>query len=446
MITLTHVCRAWREMFISRSSLWSNLDCAHIEKTQAYFERSGSSPINVQLCRNPDPYPLDAFLQIIPQAIGRLKSLSVSTEAKDLQDIISHLSHPAPLLEALIINCWSYYGSQYHAILPSTIFNGDLSSMRELHLQRVCTGLPWRNMVNLTSFALRSSLAGNLGQLLDFFESAPHLHNIDLLHTTLISGGENGRLVPLDHLEKMRIIDCGPTSILLDHLVIPVGAKLASQSDSDTFMLEDYIPRSLDNFKNLSSVVKIHLHLDGSQPFFVRFSGPGGQLRITATHTYIPSSQAFEPLARLDTSKTEWLRIDSRNGPLSRDLSYRALLPMKNLRTLVLSRCTGLPHAFIDVLNPNTSLSNEVVCPSLEELVFVLRLWNEGEVFDMQAVIGMVAARAARGVKLRTVRDQAKLDPADVLELRKHVSHVEYGLGVDIGTYEYGRDDSDVEY
>ena len=74
---------------------------------------------------------------------------------------------------------------------------------------------------------LDSSSVGNFGQLLGFFKSAPHLRKIDLLFTTLISGGENGRLVSLDHLENMRILNCGPTSILLDNLVIPAGAKLA---------------------------------------------------------------------------------------------------------------------------------------------------------------------------------------------------------------------------
>ena len=47
----------------------------------------------------------------------------------------------------------------------------------------------------------------------------------------------------------------------------------------------------------------------------------------------------------------------------------------------------------------------------------------------MQAVIEMAAARALRGVKLRTIRDPAKLDPVDVLELKKHVLHLEHGPG-----------------
>ena len=179
-------------MFISRSSLWSNLTCVNADKTRVYFKRSGSSPINLQLCRGLGLSSLYAFLQIIPQAICRLKSLSVSTVAGDLQETISYLSHPAPLLETLDINSGCYNEPPYYPVLASTIFNGDLSSLRRIHLECVCTELPWKNMANLTSFTLNTSSVGNFRRLLDFFESAPHLRKIGLLSTTLISGGENG--------------------------------------------------------------------------------------------------------------------------------------------------------------------------------------------------------------------------------------------------------------
>ena len=42
----------------------------------------------------------------------------------------------------------------------------------------------------------------------------------------------------------------------------------------------------------------------------------------------------------------------------------------------------------------------------------------------------MAAARASRGAKLGTIGDRVGLDPRDVLELRKHVLHVEHGQGV----------------
>ena len=65
--------RVWREVFNSRSSLWSNLYCVNLEKTLAYLQRSKSSPVNLSLTRDNALYPC----QIIPRVIGRLKSLSI---------------------------------------------------------------------------------------------------------------------------------------------------------------------------------------------------------------------------------------------------------------------------------------------------------------------------------------------------------------------------------
>jgi len=427
-------------MFISRSSLWSRLDCVHAEKAHAYFERSGSSLINLRLWGGANQSTLDTFLQIIPQAIGRLKSLLIFADPEILQAVMPHLPHPAPFLEKLDLLCGDYEEPR----VRSTIFDGDLSSLRELRLEHVRTELPWRNMINLTSFTLGYIPVGDFGQLLDFFESAPRLRDIELLYAILVSYGGNKRLVSLDHLEKLVIIDCGPTSTFLDQLVIPAGARLVIQIGRGAFKIKDHIPRSLNNLKNLSSITKICLRLDVSLSPSLRLNGPDGELYIVISH--IGTLLVFESLALFDTSKTERLRINSCSGPLYRESPYRALLAMKNLRTLALSRFTDLSCAFMDILNPNTSPSKEVVCPSLEELVFVRPRGSfdgDGEKFDMRAVIEMVAARAARGVKLGTVRDQAKLDPADVLELRKHVSHVECGHKVAL--YEDGSDSGDWE-
>ena len=51
------------------------------------------------------------------------------------------------------------------------LFDGNLSSLRELRLKCVRTNLPWRNMAGLTSFTLSYTLRGNfpIEHLLDFF-------------------------------------------------------------------------------------------------------------------------------------------------------------------------------------------------------------------------------------------------------------------------------------
>jgi hypothetical protein len=109
---------------------------------------------NSRLPRTLKTPPSDLFIQIIPHAIGRLRSLSIRATPEDLETITTHLSHPAPLLEELSIDSSYYYEPHSNPVLTPTLFNGDLFSLRVLKLEDIHTELPWRNMVNLTSLKL----------------------------------------------------------------------------------------------------------------------------------------------------------------------------------------------------------------------------------------------------------------------------------------------------
>jgi hypothetical protein len=99
---------------------------------------------------------------------------------------------------------------------------------------------------------------------------------------------------------------------------------------------------------------------------------------------------------------------------------------MKNLRTLTLSRYCDL-STFTNALDPNTNPSEPVVCPGLEELVLVPDKYMN--TIDIKDVVGMAAARASRGARLRSVRviSKRKVKKMDVLELEKHVLRVKCG-------------------
>jgi len=153
-IALTHVCRAWREVFVSRSSLWADFDCLNEEKPSVYFERSKSSPISLSLDLGISFCASSFQILDIPHTTGRLKSVFVRGPPEDMKVVSSRLSHPAPLLEHLSICSKPTNEPDHHPALRSTLFSGDLSSLRTLCLESVYTELPWRNMVNLTSFAL----------------------------------------------------------------------------------------------------------------------------------------------------------------------------------------------------------------------------------------------------------------------------------------------------
>ena len=427
--------------------MWADLECQKLnaDKTRAYLERSKSSPINLQLHEEGDLSPHNPFPQIVSHAAGRLKSLIVNGTPRNLPAIATHLSQPAPLLEFLSIGGNHEFEPQRNPVLATALFNGDLSSLRGLCLQSVRTELPWRNMVNLTSFELGRTKPDHvtIRELLGFFESTPHLSRVKLFYATPTSGAQNGRLVSLAYLKRMSIFGEGPSSLLLDHLIIPVGARLKTEADSDGPLTMN-LPKSLDNLRNISSFTKIHLYFDPCYPR-IRFSGPNGKVCIFVPPERHPTRLVFEFLARFDTLKTERLEIDHGNS-LSSDSPYRALLPMKRLRTLTLSQCRS-PDVFIHTLDPNISSSGVVVCPELEELVLELR--PDTETLDFKNVADMAAARASRGAKLKSVRimdpdleapfslpdlvrnpayvNQGKSMQIDASGIRKHVLHVEYG-------------------
>jgi len=380
----------------------------------------------------------DPLLQVVPRAIGRLKTLLLESTPENLQEIIAHLSHPAPLLEQLFIGGGSE--PQDTTVLTTTLFNGNLSLLHHLHIQSIRTQLPWRNMVNLTSFALfyPSPEEPSITHLLDFFEGAPHLLDIRLHLTASSTGAQDDRLVPLPCLKRMAIIGETPSSPLLDHLLIPAGAKLITRGTFHDSTIEDHLPRSLDNLKNLSNFTTIRLSVGGPRPY-VRLTGPNGQFYIVPVAPPVSTNHlTVDSLAQFDTSGIERFDLDHHNSMYSEAL-YQALLPMKNLRTLTLSRFT-YQTSVTWALHPNMCPSNDVICPKLEELVLV---FATGRVFYLEGLIETAATRASRGAKLSTVRIvvQGELDPRSVLELRKYVSHVEHGP--DVGGTTDDSDDSD---
>ena len=418
VITLTHVCRAWRDVFVSCPSLWTTLDCMNLDKTRVYLERSKSSPVDLSLYSDSTSLS-DPFFKFLPHVAGRLKSLNIEGRSEHLQAISAYLDCPAPLLEELSIR-----GA--NDLLPSTFLNGDLSPLHKLHLEDVGTELPWRNMVNLTSFTLMCLSQISASQFLDFFESAPHLRDVSLYSDTPITGIQNGRLVPMACLKRMEYGGC-PESHLFDHLLIPVGASLKMRVDLPS-PTEGRPPKFFDNLKNLPDFNMIALQTDMTRMWF---HGPNGE--VSMTPTTFDTSSMLDFLAYFNTSKTEQLGIQG-GTPTTGTLLHMALLPMKGLRTLRLTRCEDL-CTFVRALHPDMDSSGTMVCPELEELIIV----EDKQALDVKVVEEVAAARASRGAKLKLVRITSWYGSikaqVDASELKNHVSRVESDLRVRVPDY-----------
>ena len=125
-----------------------------IEKTRTYIQRSESSPLEIFLEKNGDDgYLDDAFALVIPH-IHRTKSLTIHADV--LPAAVRYFSCRTPLLEKLDIRLKCTDAP----ILDDTLFDRDLSSLRELSLSGVITHLPWKNLANLTYFDLKTCRPG----------------------------------------------------------------------------------------------------------------------------------------------------------------------------------------------------------------------------------------------------------------------------------------------
>ena len=120
------------------------------------------------------------------------------------------------------------------------------------------------------------------------------------------------------------ILGFHPPSLFLEHLLIPVGADTTTDVDLPGFNIEDHLPRSLDNLRNLPDFNKIRLRFE--RCISLEFIGPNGQVCLRSLSSRRGTSRSIPwYLAQFDTSKTVWLEIVG-SDPLLGDL-HQALHP-----------------------------------------------------------------------------------------------------------------------
>lgn len=430
LIALTHVSHGWRDIFTSRSSLWTRLDSLNVDKIRTYIQRSKSSPLDVRLQHIHDNWDLeDVLFPVIPH-IPRLKSLVVQAHVSPVA--LSHLRNRAPLLEELCVDNTADLTPDF----GSKLFGGDLSSLRKLRLSGFTTHVPWNNMANLRDFNLSCphECEMTVTQLLDFLESAPLLHTVTLEDPILgSSNAPPARIVPLPHLNSLTITDEQP-SILLKHLFIPVGALLKLWLIFEgEFPLRDYLPETSPNLTNLSHITTVNLRFN-DYGNFVRLSGPNGSLRlldrweddVTMDHRILRSLGSGAPSAMQKLTISLYAHpypIGIEDCPV-----FQTLSSIKNLRTLVLSECNNQP--FILALDPEKNASGLVLCPHLQELtLYTSPLLHPPYT---RRLITMAKNRASRGAKLSslTIVDLGGLGLRDeVFGLKEDVMHLDYRMG-----------------
>ena len=435
IIALTHVCRAWRELFTSHPSLWTRLDFTNVDKTHAYIERSRWLPLEVTICKTKAEFSLEEALLLAIPHIARFKSLTIIGASDSLQNLTKHLNSPAPFLKELIID----FNGFPAPFFDENLLNGDLTSLHTLSLGGVITSLPWRGMWNLTTFTFRRAPQIRnitMMQLLLFLKNAPRLRDI-ILHdgSTPIFPEASLPIVSLPDLKNLTIFG-SPSHVLLSHLSIPDGALLFLEFDfhGDISPLPHHLPKTTENLKNLFRVTAVNLCFD-VQTKFVRLAGPSGQLWMRC---HWENDTNASPLAldrrilrsldyfhfHMTWSLTITKYDDVVPEVIEKASPYQVLLCMKDLHTLTLIRCSY--SSFVSALNPDRNCSKIILCPGLKELVLYV---DKQIVSDISRLMDMTRERALRGAKLRsiTIVGVGEILPGrEVFQLKEHVEHVEY--------------------
>lgn len=433
-VTLTHVCRGWRELFISQPSLWTRLDLTNIEKTRTYIARSKSSPLDIIIHDSGDKAYIDnAFLLAVPH-VTRFKSLTIGRTSDSLRGLARHPTFPVPFLEELIMD----FACDPAPSLNVGLFNGNFSSLRTLKLAGVVTNLPWRNLRNLTTFEFRCPQPTSITapKLLDFLKSAPYLKDVTLQHSIPASSKRlSSRTVHLYHLKNLTIVAGPGHAILLNHLSIPEKASIVLEFNfcRNKTPLPGCLPSSAWDLRNLSRITAVNL-LFARTKKFVRLVGPGGGLHIFGhwePQVEPPldlDRRIFNSLDRFSFQNTQRLTITQYRVPTESEINkspaYGFLSRMGQLHTLQPVQCNNVP--FILALNPNCNPSESVFCPDLEELILYVEARDE---FNISVLMNMANGRASKGAKLRsiTIIGLGQLVPAkEVFQLREYVTHVEY--------------------
>ena len=440
---MTHVCRSWREIFLSRSSLWAFLDCSNIHKTLAHIKRSKSFPLDIRLKKlNDRSYRDDALLLVVPHT-NRLGSLTVCGSANVIPDLVRRFHRPAPHLRKLKINLT--HDRNHAPAFPTKLFDGDLSSLRELNLAGFATNLPWRNLINLSTLRLSRILGTTdlpfMIYLLDFLGSAPLLSSIELSSVPAVLDTLPARIVPIPHLKRLVLYSPSAHSTLLKYISVPTGASLVldfpfSGGGSPIF---DCLPRNFINLRNLSRITSISLLL-GPGVKYTRFDGPSGRLYLYGTWTdrdhssHTTQCQIFRSIGELNMASTQRLAVTrytpSPGNMIDKSPVFQALLPMNDLRTLTLLECNN--RSFIRALNPEKNRPGTVACPNLENLVLYIEELDQLCILELKEMASARAGRYARLPSITIVGLGELLPKGEVFTLREHFPHVEYKVDVEL--------------
>ncbi|CCM01077.1 uncharacterized protein FIBRA_03125 [Fibroporia radiculosa] len=210
-VTLSGVCRYWRDIVIDCSILWTNVIINEYPMwAELQVERTKQAPFTITLPRLPDGYKSSlrreitrkVLRNIVSKEIWRIEGIDIGISIDN--DTRSLLNSPAPLLKYLV------FSAGHDPLTPlSNIFKfGNAVSLNQIWLKNCAPA--WTN-------AIRSNTLRHLGisyptrkfsfTLRALLERLPALDSLELDHAIRSKMGTPARPVELQSLKRLYIMD-----------------------------------------------------------------------------------------------------------------------------------------------------------------------------------------------------------------------------------------------
>ena len=459
LISATHVCESWRNVFVASPSLWTTLNNEemHHDALAAYLARCGGADLDVTFCTNREKNL--AFLQLVAPRSTQIRSMKIpSIPWSHISEISDLFSLPLPLLRQVEVSA-----KREESILtsPRPLLSGasGLRSLVLLDTSWISGTLPLLSRPSLTHTQLSfiETRPRLVAELLEFFSSSPLLECVHIAvgptYGMPIDGSppSDVQRVSLDSLRTFRLewLSTSSPHTLLSRISYPTSCSVSLHTESESDLPRPPQSVFLETWADFSlapEVSEVALRMELGEKttecsislvkangaslsvshiqdlgVYCMWSEDKGDIDTTNLsrdtehyHTLLGATASIHklPLREIRRFVVEGLDLDERASPTvsqSQAPLTTLLTSMQNLKTLSLKNTRT--SQFLRILQPLVSLLPSTVnpcppgpfttppCPSLQVLELRHPKWEQDPL--AQEVLDMVEARTRGGVPLK---------------------------------------------
>ena len=381
LISVTHVCRRWREIALCCPYLWTHIDFTNLSLAgfPEILARAKMSPLHFEAKITPRRKErFNAFGRQLETHISHTRHLSISGE---FQTMLKRLVSPAPALVSLFLKKSPYPYSFSQPIIPDSLFNGIAPELTRLELLRCSIGWKSPLLKGLQTLKIRAPSAQEMPTLEDWLDA---LNEMSQLKTLILDNAtptlsvdsprisDPRRTVTLPSLTHFNITaPARNCALALAHLVLPVLISLHVTAepqnldwpvdDHDVLSLIPYVARNAHGPQDAAPLQTILLNGEYMHVEIVAWTVPDADLEVSNSATLIKAAASARLVLTVTSEcESEW-HEGMESGIFDAVLSH---LPLNAISTLSALNDTQLVKGFWLRHAPRLTKLNRVVLAS----------------------------------------------------------------------------------